>query len=511
MNRIDAGRATGHLTAVGEVLRARNALPQFYLTRLYAPAWIDRGEPSSCARRLVADLEAADEDGLDGRDYHLQAIQELMRAPEDGVDLDLLLTDAFLTFGSHLLQGRVNPETLEPDWLANRRQVDMAGHLERVLAGGDVDGALAALRPQQPEYAVLRSTLAHLRELEREGGWGTVPTGPTLHPGDRDPRVVPLRRRLEATGDLPPSPHGADEALYDDAVTKGVRQFQRRHGLADDGNVGRETLAALDVPVGSRIREVIVNMERWRWLPDDLGRRHIRVNIADYRVEVHEGEHVALAMRAVVGKEYRSTPMFSANMTYLVLSPYWHVPPLIAAADKLPEIRKNPGYLAAQHMTLLDAATNQPVDPASVDWASLTGAELNRRYRIRQDPGPWNALGGVKFMFPNRHNVYLHDTPSRELFGRTSRAFSSGCIRLEHPLELADYLLSGDPAWSPARIRSVIASRVETTVRLAKPVPVHILYWTVFVDEEGLVNYRPDLYRRDRAVQEALDAEPPGP
>ncbi len=511
MNRLDAARATGHLTAVGEVLRARNALPEFYLGRLYASAWIDRTGPSTCARRLVADLRAAGGDGLDGRDYHLQALEELMRAPGDGVDLDLLLTDAFLTFGSHLLQGRVNPETLEPEWLANRRSIDMVVSLNEALTRGDVDGVLASLRPRQPEYAVLRSTLAHLREVERAGGWGSVPGGPTLHPGDRGPRVVPLRRRLEATGDLPRKVGGADETLLDEDVADAVRRFQRRHGLEEDGSVGRETLAALNVPVATRIGQVIVNMERWRWLPDDLGRRHIRVNIADFRVEVHEGAHVVLAMKAVVGREYRSTPMFSAKMTYLVLSPYWHVPPLIAAADKLPEIRKDPGYLAAQHMTLLDAATNQPIDPTSVDWTSLTGAQLNQRYRIRQDPGPWNALGRVKFMFPNRHNVYLHDTPSRELFGRTARAFSSGCIRLEHPLELADYLLSGDPSWGPERIKYVIDSRVETTVRLSEPVPVHILYWTVFIDEDGLVNYRPDLYVRDQAVRKALDSEPPGP
>ena len=512
-NRLEAGAALGSLQAAGHEIRALNALPSFYLRREDAPAWISNGTPSRCATEVVAALHAAPEDGLDGMDYHLAAIDSLMASTDDAgarADLELLLTDAYLTFGSHLLQGRVNPSTLEPEWLANRRQVDMATEMETMLERGDPDASLDALRPGQPGYRALKAMLARLRRVQVEGGWGTVSAGATLHPGDADARVPALRRRLRASGDLTGrSP--ADSTLFDESLAEGVRRFQHRHGLEPDGNVGRETLAALDVPVEARIAQVAVNMERWRWLPNDLGRRHIRVNIADYRVEVWDEGHVALEMRAVVGREYRETPMFSATMTYLVLAPYWHVPPRIAALDKLPEIKRNPGYLASMKMTLFDQATNEPVDPASVDWSDLTGAEFNRLYRIRQDPGPLNALGNVKFMFPNRHNVYLHDTPSRELFARTTRAFSSGCIRIEEPLELADYLLAGDPRWTPERIRSVVAQGGETTVWLSRPVPVHVLYWTAFMDEDGAVDFRPDLYGRDQIVRHALDAEPPAP
>jgi murein L,D-transpeptidase YcbB/YkuD len=427
------------------------------------------------------------------------------------VDLDLLLTDAYLTFGSHLLQGRVNPATLQPEWLANRRSVDMAAHLQDALASGDIDAALEALRPRQQGYRVLRRLLARLRRIDASGGWGTVARGPTLHVGDRDIRVPLLRRRLVLGGDLPAVDTAAvtDAELYDAGLAEAVRRFQSRHGLAADGNAGRETLAALNVPVEQRIRQVVVNMERWRWLPDDLGRRHIRVNIADFHVEVWQEDTVVLEMKAVVGKGYRETPMFSATMTYMVLAPYWHVPPRIAAVDKLPLLRKDPGYLAQQRMTLLSAATNEPVDPSTVDFATMTGAAFNRLYRIRQDPGPLNALGEVKFMLPNPYDVYLHDTPSRDLFAKTSRAFSSGCIRIEKPLALAEYLLAGDPAWSPERIRSVIAKGRETTIWLKDPVPVHILYWTAFVDDDGVVQFRPDIYGRDQAVQRALDAAPP--
>lgn len=516
-HRLEAARATGHLSAGNDRLLARRALPEFYEARGFGPAWIDGAGMSACGGRMVANLRTVEADGLDGADYHRAEIEAAVRAVRDDpspaalADLDLLLTDAYLVVGSHLLQGRVNPVTLEAEWLANRRDADMAAHLRGTLEAGDVDGRLAALRPRQPEYGALRDRLAHLRDVAERGGWPTVPSGATLHPGDADGRVPALRIRLHASGDLAVAAPPADPALFDPALAEAVRVFQRRHGLTDDADVGPATLAAMAVPVAERIRQVSVNLERWRWLPDDLGRRHIRVNIADFRMEVREAGETTLSMRAVVGRQYRQTPMFSSVMTYLVLAPYWHVPPTIAAVDKLPEIKRDPGYLAAQRMTLLDATGNAPVDPHSVDWATMTGTELNRRFRIRQDPGPWNALGNVKFMFPNRHNVYLHDTPSRELFSRTERAFSSGCIRLENPLELADHLLAGDQNWTPTRIRSTVAAGVEATVRLREGIPVHLLYWTAFVDDEGTIHFRNDLYGRDRTVLQALLDDPPGP
>ncbi len=514
-NRLEALGAMGRLSAAGERIRARNALPDFYLRRGWTPVWLDGRVLSSCARAVVERIRDAGVDALDPADYHLEPLDELLAGlgegstdPSELVDLELLLTDAWLTLGSHLLQGRVDPVLLEPEWLANRRNLDMAATLEEALAGGDPGGFLETLVPAQPGYHRLREELARLRGVAAAGGWGTVAEGPTLRPGEEDPRVTALRRRLVTGGSLS-AEEDAGGRLFDPALAAAVARFQRRHGLEPDSAVGARTVAALNVPVEARIRQLAVNMERWRWLPQELGSTHVRVNIADYRVEVREEGSVALEMRAVVGRTYRQTPMFSGLMTYLVLAPYWHVPPGIAANDKVPELKRNPGYLASQEMTLLDLATNRPVDPASVDFQSLTGAEFNRRYRIRQDPGPLNALGRVKFMFPNRHNVYLHDTPSRELFGRVERAFSSGCIRLERPLELAEYLLAGDPDWPSARIRSVASGAQETTVRLREPVPVHILYWTAFADEEGTVHFRPDVYDRDAPVRRALAEDPP--
>lgn len=513
--RVEAGTATGAWWAAGEPLRAVRALPSFYRARAFQPAWVGGANGTVHIDALLDALDGAAGDGLDPDDYHRARIRELRRAgPVDvdaRADLDLLATDAFLLLGSHLLHGRVDPVRVQAEWLADRRGADMATVLAEALEAGDVGAALDALRPPQARYRIMREALASLRSAAGQGGWPTVGPGPTIGVGDRDPRVPALRRRLVASGDLDgASGLEADGDLFDAALEEAVRRFQVRHGLEVDGRVGAGTVAALDVPVERRMEQLAINLERWRWLPADLGSRHVLVNIPDYSVVVRERGEVALRLRGIVGREYRQTPVFSGRMTYLVLSPFWHVPPGIAANDKFPAIRADPGYVRAQNMTLLDQRTNGSVDPSSVDWGSLTAAQFNQRFRLRQDPGPANALGDVKFMFPNPHNVYLHDTPSRELFARTDRSFSSGCIRVERPLELAAYLLGGLPGWNPQRIRSTVDRRVETTVTLPEAVPVHLQYWTAFVDDDGRLNYRRDLYQRDDAVLNALRADPPG-
>lgn len=513
--RIEAAGASGEVWAAGDRLTARVALPAFYRGRGFRPAWIRAGRPGPEVERLVAAIEGSSLDGLDPNAYHLEAIRALIErrgelGPTSLVDLDLLATDAFLVLGSHLLHGRVDPARVRSEWLADRRGADMETVLAAALEDGDVGRALDALRQPQRGYRAMRNALGRLRAVQVSGGWPPVEAGPTLRAGDSGPRVAALRRRLEASGDLPAG--GAPESpdVFDTTLEAGVRVFQERHGLEVDGAAGRATVEALNVPVSGRIERLIVNLERWRWMPADLGRRHILVNIPDFVVQVREGSETVLRMRAIVGRHYRQTPVFSGRMTHLVLSPYWHVPPGIAAADKLPLLRQDPSYLRAQRMTLLDLRDNRPVDPASVDWSSLTGSEFNRRYRLRQDPGPLNALGRVKFMFPNPYNVYLHDTPTRELFGQVERSFSSGCIRVERPLELAGYLLRDDPAWPPERIARAAEASTETVVNLPAPVPVHLQYWTAFVDGEGRLNFRRDLYARDAAVVAALEAPPPG-
>jgi murein L,D-transpeptidase YcbB/YkuD len=491
------------------------ALPAFYEARGFEPVWVgSSGLPR--LEQLTATIGSVTVHGLDPRDYNHAELEELRpRAARTGaavgdlVDLELLASDAFLVLGSHLLHGRVNPETINPEWLANRRNTALEVILERAVSTESIAASLESLAPTQTRYRRMIAAASRMREIAGGGGWARVPEGPSLSAGAWGSRVSALRERLRATGDL--TAGSSDEEHFDADLERAVRRFQARHGLDMDGVVGASTTAALNVPAEERARQIEVNLERWRWLPADLGDRHVEVNIAGFGATLVEDGTALRTYRVVVGRRYRQTPMFSGLMSYLVLSPFWHVPPNIAALDKLPLIRSDPSTIAAQRMTLLDRATNQPVDPATVDWSTMSGPEFNRLYRLRQDPGPANALGAVKFMFPNKHNVYLHDTPSRELFERASRDFSSGCIRVEDALDLAEYLLADQPDWTRSRIDSVAAAGVERTVRLLEPVPVHLLYWTAWADADGVIHFREDIYGRDGAVRRALSAPPPGP
>ncbi len=389
--RIESLRAGFITQAGGETLRARQALPRFYENAGFVPVWIPPADSGGHLASLLDALRSAEAHGLDPIDYHSDVIVTLRQravngtaTPAELVDLELLASDAFMVFGSHLLHGRVNPETIDPEWLANRRNAELHGVLADAVATRKIEETLLRLAPQQPRYAAMMTAATALREIARAGGWPRIASGAKLEIGVEDPRVVTLRERLHASGDLERDAVGpgvsADEG-FDEALDAAVRSFQNRHGLDVDGVVGPATLAAMNVPAADRARQIAINMERWRWLPSDLGERHLEVNIAGFEVKVVEDGRTVRVHRAVVGRQYRETPMFSGAMTYLVLSPYWHVPPTIAAVDKLPLIKRDRGVLTTQRMTLLDQRTNQSVDPASVDWASVSGRDFNRRYR----------------------------------------------------------------------------------------------------------------------------------
>ncbi len=518
-SRVEAAGAGAPLLAGGVPIQATQTLPSVYDGRGFEPIWVLGAALTSHGRTLLDELRQAEDDGLDPAHYHLATLDSLVsrleaddgaEAVQDRADVELLLTDAFLLYGSHLLHGRLDPLTVEPHWTATRNGVDMAQVLEEALAGDGVSAALEGLRPGGDRYPVLQQALAHYRAVARAGGWESVPVGEVLDPGMRDPRVVALRARLAASAHLGDRVgEGADPELYDEALADVVRAFQRHHGLEPDGRVGRATLAALNVPAAERHQQLLVNLERWRWLPRDMGDRYILVNIPGFTASVVDHGEETFRLRTIVGRHYRQTPVFSGRMTYLALAPYWNVPPGIAANDQLPQIRENPDHVTQQGMVLFENATNRAVDPHSVDWSGVTGAEFNRRFRLRQNPGPANALGDVKFMFPNRHNVYLHDTPGRELFDRTARDFSSGCVRVERALELAAHLLQDDPSWTRERIQRVVQGGREQAVTLPRPYMVHLQYWTAWVEADGEVHFRDDLYRRDGRVREALERPPP--
>jgi len=519
-NRIEAAGIPPKLSVGEDSIRASVMLPRFYERRSYRSAWINENGPTFQAKSLINKIKEAEHEGLRPEDYHLVKIESIMIEigriqksktplnPRILVDIELLLTDSFLIYGSHLVSGKVNPESIDAEWFANRREADMVQVIEAALDSNQISESLKNLLPTHTVYKRLKSALAQYLETLTEGGWGTIPDGQKIQKGDRDNRVIALRHRLVVSKDLPILEKN-DEDLFDVGLEEAVRRFQWRHGLDADGVVGNMTLAALNVPVEERVRQIELNMERWRWLPQDLGSKHIIVNIANFELDVKENQEQVMTMRVVVGKQYRTTPVFSAAMTYLVLSPYWHIPPTLAVQDKLPLIRKDVSYLEKQKIRVFQGwgAETKEVDPAVVDWSRITAKNFG--FRLRQDPGPLNALGQVKFMFPNGFNVYLHDTPSKELFEKSIRAFSSGCIRIEKPIELAEYLLMGDPRWTKERILAAIAKGSEETIILRDPIPVHLLYWTAWADEDGLVHFRDDIYRRDKRLYEALKERPP--
>jgi murein L,D-transpeptidase YcbB/YkuD len=519
-NRIEAGRPDQSLSACDERIQASAGLAPFYEARGYLPAWTNDDGPKKQALDLMAAIGQAGDEGLNPEDYHYSAVRRSLDRlgygrgsyagvdPRILVDLELLLTDGFLLYASHLLSGRVNPETIDPEWLANRREADLAAVLEQALSEDRIEGTLHDLLPAHPGYANLREALKTYRQIEVSGGWVKVSNGPKMTKGQRGHRVVQLRKRLLATGDLEEGA-SSDVPELDETLEQAVRRFQKRHGLEADGVVGRDTLSALNVAVEDRLHQIQVNLERWRWLPKELGNRYVFVNLANFELEVVEAGRGVMDMRIIVGKDYRRTPVFSGKMTYLVLNPSWHVPAKIARLDKLPLIKKDPGYLSREHFRVLEGwgADAKEIDPATIHWSKVSRG--NFRYHFVQDPGPWNALGRVKFMFPNHFDVYIHDTPSRELFEKTVRTFSSGCIRIEKPLQLAEYVLAGDPKWNSEALLAALEIGQEQTVRLPAPIPVHVLYWTAWVDSSGAVQFRKDIYERDWRVLEALRSKPP--
>jgi murein L,D-transpeptidase YcbB/YkuD len=519
-DRVEASRTPEKVVCRGELICESDVLPRFYENRLFWPAWSSSSEPLSIVDVFIQALQDANLEGLRGADYHLASIKSLLgelrlqqaggRRPEPAMfaDLDLLLTDAFLIYASHLLNGRVDPETIRAEWYVKSQKGDLVALLQTALDSNDVKKALKSVTPPHEGYARLRRVLAYYRGIAETGGWGKLVGSRKIAKGDSGERILALRNRLIRSGDFR-SKESPEVDLFGDELENAVRRFQGRHGLAQDGVVGPATSEALNVPVEDRIRQIEVNMERWRWLPQTLGTRYLFVNIANFELGVMEDSQRVMSMRAIVGKPYQRTPAFNAKMTYLVLNPYWNVPSDIARKEMLPLIKKDPEYLHKNNIRVFSGrdSDRKEVNPADVDWTSFTSG--NFPYFFRQDAGPKNALGSIKFMFPNRFNVYLHDTPHRELFNRTVRPFSHGCIRVEKALELAEYLLAKDSRWTRETILEALDGSVDRAVKIPDPIEVYILYWTAWVDEDGTVQFRNDIYGRDKPLADALEEKPP--
>jgi murein L,D-transpeptidase YcbB/YkuD len=453
---------------------------------------------------LLTRLRAADEDGLDPFSYPADRLALLMESAA-GAGLraqsivELHFSTAFLEYASDLRVGRFLPRKLDPNFFVQERVIDQRAALQALAASPSVDDFLGRWQPQAPSYATLRQSLADYKKIAADGGWPSVPLGDAIKPDAEDERVPALRARLAVTDGAAPEAAAGAEKLYDAALSEAVKRFQARHGLDVDGVVGAATIVALNVPVETRLKEIAAAMERWRWLPEDLGADHIMVNIAGFDLKLVRGGAIEDEMVVVVGKPYSRTPAFSDAVRYVELNPYWNVPPSIAINEELPKLRKNPGARAGDGF---EAVLGDRVIPlTAVNWNQY--GRGNFPFQLRQRPGPNNALGKAKFVFPNKFNVYLHDTPAKSFFERSERAFSHGCIRLSRPIDLAEEVLQPE-GWTRERIDGVVASGDRTVVNLTTPLPVHITYLTAWVDD-GVANFRRDIYEQDAKLLAALE------
>ncbi len=461
--------------------------------------------------QMMTAIRNASLDGLNPDDYHLPEIERLTREivtsdkpdAEDISHLEFLLTDAFVLLASHLSEGKTNPETIYPEWNISKRTLrqDWNSFIDSTLNSKNIIGTLQSLTPRHADYNNLTKALAEYRLLEEKGGWGSFSTSlPKLELGIRHPDVVKLRKRLSVTqGNIDFDPD--DENLFDRHLCDQVVIFQQRNGLDPDGVAGKATIKALNISVGDRIETIEANLERWRWISDNLGQRYIRVNIANFDLAVLENDKQVFQSKAIVGNLYLQTPVFSSNLKYLVLNPEWVIPPTILKEEIIPVLVKNRTYLAKNNMKILRLDGTE-ADTSSVSWNGISPD--NFPYMIRQDPGPYNPLGRIKFVFPNQYDVYIHDTPSRSLFSLSNRTLSHGCIRINKAFKLAEYLLKGSPGWDSVRIQKAIDEGIEKIIVLPKSLPVHIMYLTAWADDSGTAYFTNDVYDRDRILISAL-------
>lgn len=499
---VEATQAVDLAAAIAALPDAeRAAVHSFYEARDNAPFWM--AGDAAPARDLIVALEAAPEHGMPVGRYGGADLAVLFAAsgPEAVAKAEVAAMRAYLAFASDLSAGVVVPSRADPEINIAPVRPAPAALLAR-LEAGSVAEALAALEPQEPDYRALMAEKRRLEAAVAAADWGdAVPGGATLRAGDSGPRVAALRARLGRLGYAAAVADGAATA-FDPGLEAAVIAFQSDRGLDADGVVGSRTLAAVNAGPETRLRQVVVNLERLRWQADALPARRIHVNIPDFSVTMIENDAVVYETRAVVGKAVETrTPEFADTMTYFVVNPTWHIPDSIAARVYLPKLKRDPSVLARSNMRLFTRSGTE-IDPGLVDFSQVTTGSFP--FRIKQNPSSANALGRVKFMFPNQFSIYLHDTPARDLFARDERAFSNGCVRLQDPLELAYRLLEGQVADPKASFDGWLAAKAERTVTLQRPIAVHLDYRTVWLDRTGELRYREDIYGRDGRVFAAL-------
>jgi murein L,D-transpeptidase YcbB/YkuD len=511
--RIEQLASEGRLQIQGRNIAAGEILQAFYAERQYQPAW---GDPEK-ANQLVALIEASATHGLNPNDYFQSQIGRALMTPagsrkaEQEADTDILMTDALLRYAFHRAFGKVNSKAIDNDINFKRqlfRNNPPEVSLKHAMASKSLDSFIESGLPQGLLYQSLRAVLVEYLAIASDGGWEPIPPGAVLHAGDRDARVPALRRRLAITADLPAHADMKSET-YDEDVILAIKSFQLRHQLNIDSVAGANTLAALNVPVEKRIDQLRLSLERLRWVQGEVTDDLVAVNIAGFRVFLIQDGKITWNSRAMVGKTYRQTPVFRGDMAYMEFNPTWTIPPGILRNDIL---QKDPAYLANNNMSVIDHE-GKTIDSSTVNWQSYSGSIP---YMIRQEPGPQNALGTVKFIFPNQHFVFIHDTPHRELYVNRERAFSSGCIRIQDPLRLAELILKDPQKYGRSELEAIVDGASTQRILLKQKLPVLILYLTASIDEDANVRFYDDIYKRDQRILDALngpvifDAPDPG-
>lgn len=496
----------------GTPLYSSQVLPRFYANRAFEPAWFNaQGELRKSAFAMQAYIGTVWRHGLTDKAYHSDKLETLFEKYKINAEadtsllttIDLLLTDAFMILGSHLYQGKLHSQTIEATWKIQRNAPELMldEKLENAISMQQVPQMLEMLAPQDSTYQLMIQKIEYFYSILDEP-WEIIRSDRKIEPGDSSDNIVKIRKRLSR---LVYNPGDTASQKYDDEMLTAIKRFQSHRGLHPDGVIGPRTLSFLNTTPQEYINTLKANTERYRWLSEFPEQRKIIVNIANFRIDFIDHGDTLFSSRAIVGKHYRKTPVFNETMTYMVLSPDWVVPPTILRVDVLPQLKKGPGYLNEKNMQII-TPSGRPVSYESINWAEVTAR--NFPYMVRQLPGAQNALGRVKFMFPNSYNVYIHDTPSKELFDRESRAFSSGCIRIERPLELAELLLADQPSWTTQRIKDVALSGRETTVRLKQGIEVYLTYFTSWARSDGTIEFREDIYQRDEDIVRGLEGVP---
>lgn len=499
--KIDTIQVIGFQHIASEKIFFPEDIKQIYAKRAFVPIWIGDSKAAERINNYVSCINQSAENGLLPRDYHLFSIAEIIKEAQTKtmsiqqiIDLEILLTDAFLLQANHYANGKVLPENREESWYHFPKNISMEAYFERAVSQDNFCEVVESLLPAYPEYTQLKQILALYEKLE----WDVLPDVPwnlLLQEGNTDPLILAIKKRLQVSGDLS---QGPVDAYFDRELTKAVLNYQRRQGLPNDGLIRTAMVQSLNVSAEKHVQKIKANMERWRWVPPTLSREYIEVNIPSFELKMVENNHTVYKEKVIVGRENYPTASFSDSMTYIVLNPYWTIPRSIVNAELKLEVMSDPYHLLNNDIRVFKG--NKLINTLEVDWKKANWDA----YVFRQGPNAYNPMGQVKFMFPNEYDIYIHDTPARHYFTNSRRSYSHGCIRVDQPLKFAAHLLQRQTEpWDSSKIDKVLFSQKETPVNLSKPIPLNIFYWTCF-NEDGEINFREDIYKWDEKIYEIL-------